>query len=262
MTPAAPPALLGGAKNFRAIAPYPAADGRRLKPGMFYRSGELSRLDEADRAALAQLGIRLVCDLRSRGEQAQYVTRWPESSPHRQLDLPGIDDTEASPAKIFGLILRDPTPRGARHAMHTLYQRKPRAYARQLNHLFASLLAGEALPLLIHCHAGKDRTGFFAAMLLAACGVSREDILADYAATARFFTAEAEARQMAAWAERAFGCALDAQTALPLAEALPEYLLAAFAAIDDEYGGIDAYLQTAVRLSAAERARLQNLVLA
>ena len=110
---------------------------------------------------------------------------------------------------IFALILRDPTPRGARFAMDTLYRRKPRAYAPQLGQLFSSILQGGALPLLIHCHAGKDRTGFFTAMLLAAAGISRENILADYVATGRFFAAETEAPQMAAWAERAFGQALD-----------------------------------------------------
>jgi protein-tyrosine phosphatase len=261
VTPFAPPALLGGAKNFRAIAPFRAADGRRLKPQTLYRSGELSRLDEADIAALAALRIRLVCDLRSQSEQTQYVSRWPEGSAHRQLELPGLDGTDASPMKIFGLILRDPTPRGARLAMDTLYRRKPRAYAPQLAHLFTSILQGDALPLLIHCHAGKDRTGFFAAMLLAAAGILREDILADYAATAQFFVAEAEARRMAAWAERAFGFALDIDTALPLAEARPDYLQAAFAAIDDEFGGIETYLTQAVGLSAPALHAFRDLIL-
>lgn len=261
MLPEAPPTLLGGAPNFRAVAPFQAADGRRLKPGIFYRSGELSRLSEADVARLAGFGIRLVCDLRSPGEQASYASRWPRESSHRHLDLPGLDGTDASPAKIFALILRDPTPHGARLAMDTLYRRKPRAYAPQLGSLFSSLLQGGALPLLIHCHAGKDRTGFFTAMLLAAAGISRDDILADYAETARFFAAEAQAPQMAAWAEHAFGQTLDIATILPLAEARPAYLQAAFAAIDDEFGGVEPYLTQAVGMSASERRAFRDLVL-
>jgi len=222
MLPDVPPTLLGGAPNFRAVAPFPAADGRRLKPGILYRSGELSRLSEADVA---------------------------------------LEGTDASPAKIFALILRDPTPRGARLAMDTLYRRKPRAYAPQLGSLFSNLLRGGALPLLIHCHAGKDRTGFFTAMLLAAAGISRDDILADYVETSRFFAAEAQAPQMAAWAEHAFGQTLDIATVLPLAEARPAYLQAAFAAIDDEFGGVETYLSHAVGVSAPELHAFRDLVL-
>ncbi len=55
--------------------------------------------------------------------------------------------------------------------MDTLYRRKPRAYAPQLSRQFSSILQGDALTVLIHCHAGKDRTGFFTAMLLAAAGI-------------------------------------------------------------------------------------------
>ena len=257
----APPTLLGGAPNFRAIAPFPAADGRRLNPNLFYRSGELSRLSEADLVRLAEFGIRLVCDLRSPAEQARYASRWPQDSQHRHLDLPGLDDTDASPARIFALILRDPTPHGARLAMNTLYRRKPRAYAPQLSQLFSSLLQGGALPLLIHCHAGKDRTGFFTAMLLAAAGISRDDILADYVETAHFFAAEAQAPQMAAWAERAFGETLDIATVLPLAEARPDYLQAAFAAIDDEFGGIESYLTQTAGAVGTGTSAFRDLVL-
>jgi protein-tyrosine phosphatase len=135
--PEAPLPLLGGAPNFRTIAPFPVADGRRLKPNILYRSGELSCLSDSDLVRLAEFGIRLVCDLRSLAEQAHYASRWPQESLHRHLDLFGLDGTDASPARIFALILSDPTPRGARLAMDTLYRRKPRAYAPQLSHLFS-----------------------------------------------------------------------------------------------------------------------------
>ncbi len=145
--------------------------------------------------------------------------------------------------------------------MDTLYRRKPRAYAPQLGLLLSHIAQGGALPLLVHCHAGKDRTGFFSAMLLAAAGISRDDILADYVETARFFTAETEAPQMAAWAQRSFGQTLDIATVLPLAEARPDYLLAAFAAIDDEFGGIEPYLTQEVGLSAATLHAFRGAVL-
>lgn len=253
--------MLTGAANFRAVKPFAAADGRQLKPGILYRSGELSRLNETDRARLGALGLRLVCDLRSAPEQAEYVSRWPDGSLHRHLDLPDREAGSVNPAKIFSMIMERPGQEGALAAMALLYRRKPAAYAGALRKLFSAILAGDALPLLIHCHAGKDRTGFIIAMLLAAAGISRPDIFEDYETTAQFFAPEAEAEKMREWARRGFKQELDAHTMLPLAQARPDYLAAAFDEIDTTYGGTEGYFAGAVGLSGDELAAYRDQVL-
>jgi protein-tyrosine phosphatase len=261
MSQAAATQLLGGAKNFRAVEPYPGADGRHLRPNIIFRSGELSRLSEDDLRTLRSLNLRLVCDLRSGAEQAEYVSRWPDGSAHRSLDLPDREETNASPDKLFSIIKSLPGEAGGLQAMHMLYRRKPRAFAGNLKRLFAAIIAGDSLPLLVHCHAGKDRTGFMVAMLLAAAGVSRADILQDYETTARFFPVEEETAQMVAWAKRAYGHDIAHAAARPMVEARGAYLEASLAEIDLSFGGIDAYLAETVGLTASDRSHYQQLVL-
>ncbi len=258
-----PPPLyrLGGARNFRAVQPYEAAGGRRLKENSLFRSGELSQLSDADLETLRQLNIRLVCDLRSMGEQAEYVSRWPGGQPHRQLDVPERDAATGNPEKMFALIASQPGEQGALLAMDRLYRRKPRAYAASLRTLFADILAGDALPLLVHCHAGKDRTGFIVAILLAALGVALTDIHHDYALTSQYFEVEDEAPRMAAWAKRAFGHEISLEAARPLTQARPEYLTAALDEIDRDWGGLPRYLTEALGLTDAALTRLQGLLL-
>jgi protein-tyrosine phosphatase len=253
--------MLEGARNFRAVAPYPAAGGRRLKPGVVYRSGELSRLGPEDLDILQDLKIRLVCDLRSRTEQQEYVSRWPDGSVHRHLELADRDQSAASPEKLFAIVASQPGELGALKAMDLLYRRKPQAYAEQLKTLFAEILAGDALPLLVHCHAGKDRTGFIVAMLLAAAGVARADIFADYEMTAQFFPEETEARAIVAWARRSYGQEITAAAARPMVQARPGYLAASFEEIDRGWGGVGPYLRDAVGLQEPALERLRELLL-
>ncbi len=254
--------FLKGAPNFRAVRPYPAAGGRHLRENIIFRSGELSRLNDADLAALAGLNLQLVCDLRSAQERADYVSRWPDGSRHRHIDLPDREQTNASPDKLFSLIARDPTQAGGIAAMRRLYRHKPAAFAANLKYLFSAILAGDALPMLVHCHAGKDRTGFIVAMLLSAAGVARTDVLDDYELTARFFVAETQMPGMQAWARAAYGRDLPDEAALPLIEARRDYLAASFAEIDEQFGGVEGYLKDAVGLTPADIAAFQALVLA
>jgi protein-tyrosine phosphatase len=262
MAEAARSHLLGGARNFRAVKPYQAADGRRLRANTLFRSGELSRLSEEDLKILEGLNIRLVCDMRSSGERAEYVSRWPDGSLHRQLDLPDRDKSYASPDKIFKVIAGQPGEAGALQAMDLLYRRHPRAYAGNLKLLIETMLAGDALPLLVHCHAGKDRTGFIISMLLAAAGVSRADILDDYETTTRFFPVEEEVGYLIEWARRSYGVEITGMAARPMVEARRTYLEASFAELDALDGGVAGYLANAVGLSEDTLARYRDLMLA
>jgi protein-tyrosine phosphatase len=254
--------LLSGAQNFRAVKPY-AASGRRLRPDTIFRSGELSRVTPADLRNVATLGIRLVCDLRSSAEQSAFPTSWPPgpAPAPRWLDLPDRDDSEAGPGAVFSLILSHHGDAGAAKAMEQMYRRKPRAFAETLRIIFQTVLAGGALPLLIHCHAGKDRTGFVTAMLLAALGIGKPDIIDDYITTAMFFPAREESIAIVDWARRAFGRKVDPAQASPLAEARASYIESAFAEIDTNWDGVDSYLREACSLTPEARASLQNLLL-
>jgi protein-tyrosine phosphatase len=124
----------------------------------------------------------------------------------------------------------------------------------------------DRMPVVVHCSAGKDRTGFAVAMLLSALGVDRDTIMQDYLYTN-------EVGSFEEFAKRRHGAALgltddkhpllrmDAEVRRVLLTADADYLHAALQQIDDEFGNVDAYLQQAVGLSPERRARLQNALL-
>jgi protein-tyrosine phosphatase len=248
--------LLKGARNFRAVQSFKGAGGQVLRANTIYRSGELSRLDAQDLSVIEDLHIKLVCDLRTPREQAEFVSRWPDRHTPARLDIEDRGDV----SKTFELMVREPGEAGALAAMEALYRRKPRAYVQSLLPLFDTIVAGDSLPLLIHCHAGKDRTGFIIAMILSALGVSHEDIIEDYVATAKYFLVEEEAKGLAAWAKRAFGLHVDAAAAIPMVDARRAYLEASFDEITKSWGNVDAYLQDS-GLTADKRAQLQDTLL-
>jgi protein-tyrosine phosphatase len=255
------PSLLSGAANFRAVKPYKTADGRCLRENTIFRSGELSRLTDADLEIIAGLNIRLVCDLRTDREQADFFSRWPDHSFHKKLEMPGREHSDAGPQKIFELIAAHPGDSGAVQAMGTLYRRQPRTLAKSLQIMLETILAGDGLPVLIHCHAGKDRTGFITAMLLAAAGVGLPDIFEDYVTTAHYFQPEQESAYFVSWAKESYNVALDQAALRPLVDAREDYLETAFAEIRSGWGSVETYLREEAGLTSAARERLQDLLL-
>jgi len=175
---------LHGASNLRDLGGYPAHGGRRVRSGLVFRSASLSGLTDDDLVALGRLGLRTVCDLRGEAERERAPSRLPRPGP--ALLTLSIEPT-------VGASLRDIQARGAATGedVVTLLGRAYQAYAttqlHQFRALLRTLLEPGRLPLLFHCSAGKDRTGFGAALLLTALGVPREAVVEDYRATDRLW---------------------------------------------------------------------------
>lgn len=234
---------LEGASNLRDLGGLPAADGRRVRSGVVFRSASLARLTAADSATLAGLGLRTEVDFRAADEQARR--------PSRIADIPGLEHVALplDPAPGFdlgGLIAAPDTPPGRfLEAMHAAY----RAYALECTatyaRLFRLLLEPARRPLLFHCTAGKDRTGVAAALLLAALGTPREAIRADYLLTNHDWRGEPE-----------FSAGLP-PAARVLLEAHAPLIDATFAAIAAAHGDVATYFHTGLGIDpAALRAAL------
>jgi protein-tyrosine phosphatase len=234
---------LENASNLRDLGGWPTADGRRVRPGMIFRAPALLELSEADLGKLAGLGIRTVCDLRGGREGTARPVRI-DGARHAHFPI------EPSVGGSLRDILRTGVATG--HAspddMMALLRDAYRAYAlqsfTQYRSLFALLLADDGAPLLFHCAAGKDRTGFGAALILTALGVGWDDVVADYVATNRLWRRETAVFDMAQPVKEV------------LLSAHPELLAAAFAAVRGAYGSMDAYLEKAIGLGPAERSAL------
>lgn len=174
---------LEGASNLRDLGGWRGHQGQALRHGVLFRSDALHRLTDQDLATLEATGLSTVCDLRGRHEAAASPSRLPQGA--RAVPLP-IEPR-------IGASLRDLLANGAATRAETTrllgiaylnYATEQLPVYRQLCNL---ILEDERRPLLFHCSAGKDRTGLGAALILTALGVSRDQILADYVATDRFW---------------------------------------------------------------------------
>jgi protein-tyrosine phosphatase len=257
------------ATNARDLGGYRTADGRTIRAGVLYRANALNRLSAADIASVGRLGLACVIDFRHQREiELVGADRLPDPAP-RVVPLPLFDPDHdvftSVNAVVRGLAgdealahLRDDADTGgARVMMLELYRRF--VHSPQIRAVFATamrLVADPAeLPLLFHCTAGKDRTGWLAALVLSALGVDRDTIMADY-----LRTTELNASGRDYMLSTLSGRITQPDVILPLIEARAEYLQAGFDEADKVYGGMDGYLREGLGLDddvlAALRANL------
>jgi protein-tyrosine phosphatase len=179
---------LEGARNFRDVGGYAARDGLAVRRGRIFRSAGLDRLTAGDVAALDRLAIVAVFDLRSGAERRHAPSAW-SPGPHGTYVFrsgrkrPLIDMAAAHPTDLDGALA----------LMDDFYRELPVAMGHAFSEIVARIGVGDS-PCLIHCSAGKDRTGVAVAILLTALGVARETVVEDYV---RSSTIEGLAEDMA-----------------------------------------------------------------
>jgi protein-tyrosine phosphatase len=171
---------LEGGCNFRDLGGYRTRDGRVFKWGHVFRTGVLSYFTPADHEHLNHLGVRVICDLRRSDEREFEPTRWPDTNTqHLSWDdgnaPPTIRSVAANGSHPYTVV-------GMHAAMIDLYRVLPAWMAPRLRGFFSSIARGD-VPVVVHCAAGKDRTGIAIALLLAALDVPQEIIIEDYLLT-------------------------------------------------------------------------------
>lgn len=255
--------LLENAPNFRDFGGYATQDGRRVRRKRLYRSELLLGLTPRELETLAELDIGLVCDLRSPGERKRLQNEWPEHKPAEILALDvGAELSAVQPDK-WGKRLADPTfdATRAHAALAENYRRMPTSFARDLRALFQHLSEKPERAVLVHCAAGKDRTGFVCSMLLSALGVSREEILADYLQTNQRYTIERLMNARSRFLPD-FEMAPHAEPALRvLASVNQDFLQTSYDAVLADHGTVDTYLERACELTPARREMLHKVLL-
>ena len=248
------------APNFRDFGGYLTEDGRRVRRQRLFRSGQLSRLNARDLALFARLNIRVVCDFRRPDELRRQPSQLPDGLEPVSLPI--------SPGSLVAGL-----ERGRRHDAETVSPEDMAEVMRAVNgelalrqtevyqRMFELLLALEDGGMLIHCAAGKDRTGFGAALILSALGVPRETVMADYMLTARYVSMQREVRFVQRKYQDDFPAHMPMESVVPMLEARQEYLAAAFAAIDSEHASMDDYLTERLGMDVARRERLRERLL-
>lgn len=254
---------LPGSCNLRDFGGYATSDGHRVRSGRLYRSGALSRLTPAAVAALHELGVRAVCDLRRTEERRLHPN---PSLGVRCRAFEWETATEISPIRDRGFA-ESPTVETARAAMIEMYEHLPFRLQPRLAGAFAAILhAGEGATL-VHCAAGKDRTGVAVALVLSALGVPRESIVADYVYTNSAVDLEALFCSMRT--DEDTGPATDASAIRALSpvarravlDAHPSYLAATFASIETRHGSVERYLAEELALGPGVLSDLRRALL-
>jgi protein-tyrosine phosphatase len=236
---------LEGAPNFRDFGGYPAEDGWVVRRGLLFRSGALGALTGQDYEQLNILGIRLICDLRSSVEMAHQSPCWPALFRPEVMHLDINADLRTGQAGMLEILRDSPSEACAQEVMRHTYREIVLALQPHLAQFFSRLADENGAPVIVHCTAGKDRTGVVAALVQLALGVPREHVLADYLLTAR--------RIDQAWLEamigelmlRTFGTCLSPESLSAVAGVRESYLDAALDLIADTYGSLDGYLSAA-----------------
>ena len=241
--------------NFRDLGGYATTDGRTVRWDRLYRTSDLSKLTRSDLEYLSQLDVKLVCDFRSERERTRNPDRSIDDAPEI-LDLPvdqeGVDPEELRrKIRTGGLVAL-----GVEETMRDAYRTFVTDYSEEWAAMFQRLVREENLPTVVHCTAGKDRTGFASALVLLALGIPEETVFEDYLSTnyyqQNFF------RFVLRWVPLYSFFRTDPEDLLPLLEARREYLQAALDEMGARYGSIDAYLEQALGLDAEMRAKLEH----
>lgn len=252
--------ILPSAPNFRDLGGLRTESGRTVRGGLLYRSDALHALTEEDLPVYQGLGIRQLIDLRTPFERQISPNLLPEGAEYAAV---AVQKTEAEGAN-FSQTLRDPNKAreifangGAERYMYGVYHGLTTAPEAHDGYRELVERAAEGpTAVVFHCSAGKDRTGWGAAVLLSLLGVDQKTIVADYL---RSNTRQANTdRWLKALSERG---GLQWEDVAPMTRVRAEYLQTAFTNVDRTYGSFDEYVSSALKLSNATVEALRERLL-
>ena len=236
---------LSGTSNFRDLGGYTGQGGRAVRWRKLFRSDHLGGLTEDDIAVLSGLGVARVADFRGALEREQQVCALPGAVVHSLAIDPTVVQGMKDLLESGRHLSAQETVRLMEHTYHAFVHHNSDRFAA----LFALLLDNDQ-PLVFHCTAGKDRTGFAAAMILLALGVPRDVVMQDYLLTNSHYRMPNVA-----------GSDLPREALQVLWRVQEEFLNASLKAVDADFGGVQHYLVNKLGVGPREQARLAELYL-
>jgi len=246
-------------ENFRDFGDYAVGD-RRLKRGVLFRAAHQSEATEADLEAMRALGLSVIVDLRRPNERERSPSR-------RWAGFDGLviendlGHEEEDPWHLF-IKSSDLSSKAFTDYMVGYYRDAPYVDRHvDLYSRYFQALAQTDGAVLIHCAAGKDRTGILAALTHHLAGVHEDDILADFLLTNDQTRFERRAPQFAAVVEEMTGRRPTQEAVITALGVEAHYLETAFAAIHARHGTLDAYLQDVLGVDAARRDAIVRRIL-
>ena len=249
-----------GVVNFRDLGGYKTTDNHTIKWGKLYRSGTFANTSRADLVALQKLKLSTLIDFRSAAEKHEEPNVLPDPVGFRVVEIPTLDDgNKAMVGEIMQRIESgnfegfDPD-----HFMLEANTQFASEFTPQFTKFIHTILDANGSPVVWHCSAGKDRTGFSSAVLLKILGVPQSTIIADYMMSKEYALAgrKTELRMLRLFKGN------EAADKLTIMMGVEEsWLQAAFDEIDRQWGDFDNYVHTGLQLTAEDVAQLKNTLL-
>jgi protein-tyrosine phosphatase len=249
-----------GIANFRDLGGYPAAGDRQVKWGLLYRSGTFAHSSRADLQGLQRLQLSSLIDFRSSMEKEEEPNQLPDPAGFTLVEIPILDDGNKA---LVGEIMErvetgdfegfDPNL-----AMEQANRQFAAEFTPQFRQFIHTLVEAGGDPVVWHCSAGKDRTGFASAILLRILGVPEDVVMEDYMAS-RLHALEARSNQLRLLRLFKGDEAADKLTVMMGVE--ESWLEAAFEEINLEWGSFDNYVHQGLELSDKDIRQLRSLLL-
>ncbi len=249
-----------GITNFRDMGGYPTTDGHTVKWGKLYRSGTFAHTSRSDLGALQKLNLSVLIDFRSLAEKEEEPNVLPDPTGFRIVEIPTLDDGNEA---MFGEIMEriesgnfdgfDPN-----ESMLEANRQFAGKFTPKFREFIHIIVDEGGQPVVWHCTAGKDRTGFAAAILLRILGVPQDIIMADYMESKSHALA---ARKNDMRLLRLFKGDEAADKLTIMLGVEEAWLKAGFEKIDQQWGSFDSYVTSGLQLSPADVARLRSTLL-
>lgn len=251
---------LKGVLNFRDFGGYDTQDGRKVVTEKLYRTASFAEASAEDMAWLGGLGAKFVVDLRRPEERADAPNLWPGEGLRVVTNDEGY---QTLPAHVGVLMQTDLTADAVRDYMRTAYTHYP--HEPRYVALFKAWLHGlaeEGGPAIVHCAAGKDRTGVACFLVLTALGVDRDTIITDYELTNTAIDLDKRMPEVRARLLARMGREVSDEAIRPMLGVHIDYLSAAINTMESHHGDVSSYMKTVLGVDDAvvEKLRAHFLV--
>lgn len=256
---------LPGVRNLRDLGGYPAADGRVIAPRRVFRAEALAARnanesnaawDDAHVDAYASLGLATVIDLRADAEKQSIPSAWAHPTGGVYVEIPIPDGAPGTPSDLLGAVLAGTSTTFTVDDLGDYYVSTLEARATEFGDVLRVIADGQRHPVLVHCSAGKDRTGLAIALLLEVLAVDRALVIEDFQLTGVFRPNRAE-HYRDAFAK----LGVDADDVRAMFETPPEAMTQALSYLDERYGSPAGYLAERAGIGDDTQERLRGLLL-
>ncbi|MEM7700776.1 MAG: tyrosine-protein phosphatase [Pseudomonadota bacterium] len=245
-----------GIHNLRDYGGWTTVDGGRVKTGLLWRSGQHRDATDNDLDAFQALDIRTIIDFRGESEREKFPCRRHTDFEADIIAHPG--ETSSSPPHEGGGGAVTMTAQLAYDRMIAVYTRMPvnPAMISMFSRYFEALDTREG-GSLIHCFAGKDRTGVGATLLLHVLGVHRDDTVAEFLRTNDAPTMHILENQSLPRMREVYD-GIEEGAVENLMNVRPEYIATYFSEVERDHGSLDSYLAQTLGVDEARKARLRD----